>query len=77
MCTSAYTPASCVGDMTMMHVGHIGPEDPGCLCEVPECLLIQERPWNPEVPARVLGDGNHDTVSWSSSLQNDFHFVKI
>lgn len=59
MCTRAYITVSCVGDMTMFHVGHIGLEDPVWLCKLPECFLVHAQPWNLEVPVRVLGGGNH------------------
>ena len=56
MCTRAYIAASCIGDMTTLHVGHIGPEDPRLLCNLPECLSVHAWPWNPEVLATALCD---------------------
>lgn len=66
MPTGAYTCAQglkelcCVGDVTMLYVGDVGLEEPGWLCKLPKHLLAHVRPWNPEVPVKALGDGNHN-----------------
>ena len=46
----AYVAVSCVGNMTMLHINHIGLEDPGWLCKVPENLTVHTWLRNPEEP---------------------------
>lgn len=60
MRTGAYVAAPCIGDMTMLHIGHIGPEDPGQLCSFSERLLVHAWRWNPKVPDTVMCARNHN-----------------
>ena len=55
-----HTTASCIGDMIMLHVGHIGPDDPGWLCNLPEQLSEHAWTWYSEVPTTALCGGNHN-----------------
>lgn len=66
MRTGAYIAVPCIHHVSMLHIGHIGLEGPGCLCKLPKHLMVHAQPWNPEVPAlgvarhfaKVLGNEN-------------------
>lgn len=60
MHTGAYVAVPCVGDVNMLHVADVGPEDPGRLCNFPERLLARAWSWNAEVPAIVMCARNHN-----------------
>ena len=48
-----YVAAARVDHMTTLRIDHVGLEDSGWLCKLPECLIVHVRLWNLEVP--VLG----------------------
>lgn len=68
MHTGAYVAAPYIDHVTILHIGHIGLEGPGWLCELTEHLMVQ--PWSLKEPAlgvtrhfaKVLVDRNDDIL---------------
>lgn len=59
LCSTSY-----VRDVTMLHIGHIGPKDSRWICTLPERLLAHAWPWYQDVQATALHGLNHNTCLW-------------